>query len=154
MSAVVDFLRPLAPLGGGSAPGLTADSYQALRQRQALADNLAKGAMTNTGAGGSALSAVSQGVMGLASALMRGQNQADIGTFAQASPMAAVSLQAGQPQSFDLSASLGRVFGRLGFGGEQSAQPGFLTPDPDNRAGASLSSTPTVGTGWERDDDA
>lgn len=151
---MVDFLRPLAPLGGSSAPGLTADSYQALRQRQALADGLAKGAMTNTGAGGSALSAVSQGMMGLASALMRGQNRADIGTFAQSSPMAAASLQAGQPQPFDPGASLGRLFGRLGFGDSQPAQPGFLTPDPNNRAGASLSTTPTIGVGWEGDDDA
>ena len=150
-------LQPLAALGSGpvnQTPGMSPQQLEAVRQRQVMADALVADAKSPTGGGGSLFGAIGQGLKGYAGASMQQQNAADLARYAQSSPLAAGAFGGGQSApggAFSgLFSGLGSIFG--GGSGPSASQPGFLTPDPDNRAGASLSTTPVVGTGLPWDD--
>lgn len=153
-------LQPLPTLGNGSAnqiSGLTPDAYEAARRRQVMADALVADAKSPTGAGGSLFGAIGQGLKGYAGASMQQQNAAALAPYASVSPQAVNSLQPSQPFTLpNPAAAIGTFFNGIGsvFGGDSpsASQPGFLTPDPDNRAAASVSSTPVIGAGLPWDD--
>ena len=155
-------LQPLQPLSGpvNTLPGMTPEVYEATRRRQVMADALVADARNPSDASGSMLGAIGQGLKGYAGASMQQQNAATLAGYGQSSPAAVSALQPAQPVTIrSLADGFGSFFGRASSflnGGSSSAQPGLLTPDPDNRAAAGVTSTPEIGADrrWRDDDDA